>query len=569
MNIPVDVCRTPYSRRGSWLCVRPCKDLPNLQDGLYVRSVHADALPSEMLLFEPLLDGQVLDYAIEADVRSVRMKTVHGAVDLCLTEPDVLRFRSQGLGLRLVREQDSWGECAMRAPGGRWELNTHLQRLKCMFHPLAGTCEAQLDYTNPGMKNFSITFLPGTDGAMEGALEIFHRGWHEREIDSDFDADADALVAEFSDWLGRTPPASETGRDEFEGARQAAAYTNWSSLVPPEGHLEREAMLMSKNHMLKCWSWDNCFNALATAVTEPGLAWDQLVIHFDHQAEDGCIPDTMSANLMFWAFNKPPIQGWVLREMERCSDVLTPARVAAFYEPLCRWTQWWYAARDYDKDGVLNYNHGNDSGWDNASAFDLSPCVEGPDLMAFLVIQCDVLADYAQRLGREEESAQWRRRGQETLAKMIEHSWRETGFVSTVNETHEVADGDCLLNFIPIVLGKRLPAEIRNVLIGGLKDETRFLAPAGFATESMKSKFYTGDGYWRGPVWAPSTLILLTGLRDCGEDDLVRDVALRFCRACKTSGFAENFDAITCESRRDSGYTWTSSVFLILVSEYL
>lgn len=55
MNSPIDITRTPYSRRGSWLCVRP---------------VHADALPPEMLLFEPLLDGQVIDYSLEADVRS-------------------------------------------------------------------------------------------------------------------------------------------------------------------------------------------------------------------------------------------------------------------------------------------------------------------------------------------------------------------------------------------------------------------------------------------------------------------------------------------------------------------
>lgn len=137
-----------------------------------------------------------------------------------------------------------------------------------------------------------------------------------------------------------------------------------------------------------------------------------------------------------------------------------------------------------------------------------------------------------------------------------------------MNGTHEVAAGDCLLNFIPIVLGQRLPGPMRQVLIDGLKDDARFLAPAGFATESLESPLHTGNGYWRGPVWAPTTLILLSGLRDCGEDELVRDVALRFCRACKEGGFAENFDARTCESRRDSGYTWTSSVFLLLVEHY-
>jgi len=35
------------------------------------------------------------------------------------------------------------------------------------------------------------------------------------------------------------------------------------------------------------------------------------------------------------------------------------------------------------------------------------------------------------------------------------------------------------------------------------------------------------------------------------------------------SGFAENYDALTGEARRDPAYTWTSSVFLILAHEYL
>ncbi len=38
----------------------------------------------------------------------------------------------------------------------------------------------------------------------------------------------------------------------------------------------------------------------------------------------------------------------------------------------------------------------------------------------------------------------------------------------------------------------------------------------------------------------------------------------RFCRLCGTSGFAENFNALTGEALCDPAYTWTASVFLLL-----
>jgi hypothetical protein len=44
-------------------------------------------------------------------------------------------------------------------------------------------------------------------------------------------------------------------------------------------------------------------------------------------------------------------------------------------------------------------------------------------------------------------------------------------------------------------------------------------------------------------------------------------VARRFCETCRTSGFAENFDAITGAPLRDKAYTWTASVFLLLAHD--
>jgi glycogen debranching enzyme len=70
-------------------------------------------------------------------------------------------------------------------------------------------------------------------------------------------------------------------------------------------------------------------------------------------------------------------------------------------------------------------------------------------------------------------------------------------------------------------------------------------------------------------VWAPTTLIVLDGLRECGEEALAVDLARRYCDACLASGFSENFDALTGQPLRDKTVTWTTATFIILAHEYL
>ena len=178
-------------------------------------------------------------------------------------------------------------------------------------------------------------------------------------------------------------------------------------------------------------------------------------------------------------------RGWVTRRHLR-----------EVYEPLCRATNWWFDYRDYDHDGVPQYNHGNDSGWDNATCFDVGYPTEGPDLMAFLAIQSEVLGDVAQTLGKSAQARQWRDRSGQIIERMIEHFWTGSQFHALSSGAHQAdTQGDCLLNFMPIVLGNRLPADIRRKLVAGLKRPGRFLTPHGLATESPASPKYQADGY--------------------------------------------------------------------------
>jgi glycogen debranching enzyme len=121
---------------------------------------------------------------------------------------------------------------------------------------------------------------------------------------------------------------------------------------------------------------------------------------------------------------------------------------------------------------------------------------------------------------------------------------------------------------MPVVLGSRLERNKFTRLVQRV--ESDFLTPFGLATENPRSRLYQSDGYWRGPIWAPSTYLIVDGLDRGGRRDLAVEIASRFCKLVRTAGgFYENYDALTGQGLRDCGYTWTAAVTLLLISEYL
>jgi glycogen debranching enzyme len=124
--------------------------------------------------------------------------------------------------------------------------------------------------------------------------------------------------------------------------------------------------------------------------------------------------------------------------------------------------------------------------------------------------------------------------------------------------------GASLLELMPIVLGEHLPPEVRDKVVAGLEAH---LTGVGLATERPESAFYEPDGYWRGPVWAPVTVLIEDGLRRAGAADLADRVSARFRAVCEKSGFAENFDALTGDGLRDRAYTWTAAAYLVLAGD--
>ncbi|WP_373898178.1 amylo-alpha-1,6-glucosidase [Haloimpatiens sp. FM7315] len=559
MNI--NVFEVPFSRYGSYLTISPLED-KNIKRGLYLRSVRGgDEDLGEVFRIETVLNGKPVPYETHCSEVLMELKIKNGGIKLCISEPNLLRIRSEKVNLRLIMKKRSYDNI-IRASENSFEVNCSSKRVKFMISLIKG--KAFIYRNLEGYDGEIVVDLLDDNGIMEAAIEDYKTVWKEREFES-FDASLETVEKDYKSWYNNSLNVPE----KYLKGKELASYITWSCVVNPEGILRRRAMYMSKNWMTNIWSWDHCFNAMALTKNNPELAFDQYVTFMDVQDESGAFPDFINDTYALWNYCKPPIHGWTLKWMMERTDYINEDRLKEVYEPLCKWTNWWLKYRDYDKDGIPNYNHGNDSGWDNSTIFKEGMAVESPDLSSFLIIQMDVLSELSKRLNKKEEALNWKCKADKLLNKMIDHFWREDHFVAVDSYTHKDIQSNSLILYLPLILGKRLREDIRKKLISKLKKKGEFLTEFGFATENINSAYYEADGYWRGPIWAPSTMLFVYALKECGEEEFSKEVAKKFCVMANENGMSENYNALTGKTLRDKAFTWTSSVFLVLAKEYI
>jgi glycogen debranching enzyme len=503
---------------------------------------------------ELVKNNQPVAFETIASPSMLRLKTSDGEIDLAFQEIDQIRFQGRGVSIRFVPVGP---EVVVPNPPDHWEMyQPYGSEEKYMLWPVGGSLHVSEAKT--------ATFAPdASSGRVEGEIDTYDSVWVPHNDPRNFETVADTVRAQYHAWLQRMPEVDP----EFGPGAELASYVNWSSAVSPMGFLARPAMLMSKNRMAKVWSWDHSFNAMALAEKDPELAWQQYMVVLDNQELHGALPDGLRENVRAYTHSKPPIHGWALAWMMRHGDFSDRKHLEEAYGPLVKWTEWYFRYRDSNHNGIPEYDYGNDSGWDNSTAFLEGIPIEAPDLSSFLVLQMDTLATMAEKLGKKDEAREWHKRSDSLLKLMLDHFWRVDHFVAFRVGNAVPIESESLLLYMPLVLGNKLPVGVQTKLIEGLTRPGRFRTPHGFASEAITSKHYTPDGYWRGPIWAPSSMLLAEGLDSMGQRQLARRLRVDFCNMAQKSGMSENFDAVTGAALRDTAYTWTSSVYLIFAHE--
>ena len=543
-----DFTHVPFSRRGRFLT------LSTMEGAVWLRSVRGgDLRPSMGRLCKISLVGRDGDGTAPGQVLTPEALTLivpGGQVEFCIGAGERLHLRGQGCTLTFALEGSRY-DYAYRTPQGDHCLVAAYENTRLLPRVTKGRVAVTGNWRRDHADNVTMTFS-GEEG-FEGTIDLFQT-LPPPPAEAAFDAVLAGIDTEFSDWLARTPPGGA------EEARRLAAYLLWANTVPPAGALTRPAIYMSKNDMINIWSWDNAFSALGVAAMDEALAFDQFAAIFDHQDPSGLLPDFVNDRDVSFAFTKPPVHGWaILRLIDRHPGWLTDDRRKALVPWLDKQVSYWLTHARKDATTLPAYCHGNDSGWDNATFFAEGGPVITPDLPTFLILACDCLA----RLDPTRAS-HWKAMADGLCSLLLSTLWSGEAFGTRLAaDPGRLRQDDSLIGFIPLLLGPRLPPEVAGRLIQRLSGGG-WITDWGPATERPQSPLYEPDGYWRGPIWAPTTMLLWDGLMSQGETTLARDLARRFCRLCEMSGMAENFDAITGDGLRDRAFAWTSAVYLWL-----
>jgi glycogen debranching enzyme len=549
----------PFSHRGSWFGLSPVVGVATYAEDLHLVS-HRHGMHAVLRLV-PVLGGTRVPTELTANPAMLTWSAGRGRVMAAFESPSSLRITGQGLGLRIAA-----ADATLTPFTGTY-----------FFHDPVTSSHVFTSYETG--HRYRVTVLSGHThtlgeaalGTAERAVTIGEDDWEivleelttARERLSPR-APFARIVAASRQAFNRFTDAVAPWRGDRTPAAELACYLLWSAIVEPSGFVGRPAVLMSKHWMDKIWSWDHCFNALALAPGAPELAWDQLQVMFDHQTGEGALPDSITHAEILHNFVKPPIHGWtVSRLRERLPHGLPATELPRLYQQLAAWTRFWLNHRRAPGQPLPHYEHGNDSGWDNATVFTEQGPVQSADLAAYLVLQLRELAHLARETGDPVAAARWIREAETMQAAMLRQLWNGSGFTSrAVNGPPRTTAS--LLDLMPIVLGRQLSTDTHATLTMHLAGH---LTSVGLATERPDSPHYQADGYWRGPVWAPATVLVEDGLRRGGATDLADQISTRFRAVCEKYGFAENFDALTGQGLRDRAYTWTASAYLLLAAD--
>lgn len=549
----LDIREIPFSRFGSYFCISKEKD----SEAVFIRDVHGgDDAPSKLFQVDVLKDGVEQEFEVRASEVSLAFYLKDECVaEIVLAEEDELHIKVEDAELRLQATKGKY-DSLMELADGMFEYHIYPKELKLMIVNLTGELSVDAPWTIIGNDYIDMRLKNG-----HFVIESY-RTVYEKKDYLPFSEEKEQVARLYQEWFDSMNP----GGTDYLPSLERASYITWSSVVHHHGLLNDYAMYMSKLWMYNIWSWDNCFNALNLGEKYPELAYAQLKIFMDTQDESGAYPDFVNDKFISYNCIKPPIFAYVYEQLLEKNDYFQDThRLKWVYESTKKVMNYFDQYRTF-QGSLPHYKHGNDSGWDNASLFHAGMPVEAPDLASFLIRSYDILASFAERLGEKDEAVQWKERADAIFNLLMERLFDSEGFYGRVGKNAEKINiRSSLILRLPVLIGYRLEKDVMDRLVSDL--EANFETKYGLATERVDSPYYKENGYWLGPIWAPVTYLFIDALKKNGYEETGNRLRDKFLELTLVGGMAENFDPLSGKGLVDTSFTWTSSVFLLLLTD--
>ncbi|MCB8874237.1 amylo-alpha-1,6-glucosidase [Acidisoma silvae] len=288
------------------------------------------------------------------------------------------------------------------------------------------------------------------------------------------------------------------------------------------------------------WLWDSVFHAIGWRHLDLPLARQMIEAVFDGQRPDGFVPHQMSPTRRPSSYTQPPILALGVKLVNDMAP--DPDWVAGLYPKLAAAVEWDLNNRDHDGDGLLEWfiegdptSRSGESGMDNSPRFDFNypTALAVTDFNAYIAHECEILAGFAQDIGRAADAMLWGGRHSSLCHRINNSLWSDAyafycDYDSNAGERSPVLAS---AGFLPLLCGapsldqaKRLLQHLHNPETFG----TAFPVPSVAASDLGH---YSKD-MWRGPTWVNINWLIARGLeRYAPYDRAFGDAAAAIDRA--------------------------------------
>jgi hypothetical protein len=299
--------------------------------------------------------------------------------------------------------------------------------------------------------------------------------------------------------------------------------------------------------------WDSAYIAQVWKWWDPEVAWDILnaVLHL----RDGDRLQHFASEFSRSRFTQPPLLAWSL---ERLGRLVPPQAyrgwLATAYEPLRAYHLWLYANRRLPN-GLFAWAHAYESGVENAPRFssrderrlDDTRDLAAPDFCAYVVLQCEALADMARTLGKADHASDYERRAETLRAAVNATLWDEEHglYFDRDFRSGRFVRSRTIASLLPLWAGIPDRKQAKR-LLNHILDPAIFNTLIPLPSVALDDPEFERD-MWRGPVWINTAYSVIEGLRRYGFYDAASDLAWRLCDGvyrtfAQTGHFYEFYD---------------------------
>lgn len=344
-----------------------------------------------------------------------------------------------------------------------------------------------------------------------------------------------------------------------------AAYQILSNTKAPRGRIRHLASYPSRGTYCAHYLWDACFTNLGVAQFNVELAKDFLRVLCENQEPDGKIPQFVCATWNRPGESQPPLIAWsAWRLYEQCGDV---EFLREIYEPITRFVDWWFAKRDSDGNGLVEWDHRLESGWDNSPRFEKGR-ITAIDLNAYLNREMRLLAKMAGALGLDDDELAWERWAKEHAQKMRARLLDRDDdlFYDRIVETKRLHKVLTPASLMPLWTEVHMPPrEAHEMVVKYLLNPKHFWGSRPFPVVAYSDRSYDSEKWWRGPVWPNIAWAMTEILRMHRFPEQYREAVKRLLdMMVSAEELNELYSSATGDPLGAEGLCWGDAIFMAL-----